>query len=350
MPPSPLAAPHAPVLDALGRPLRTLRLSVTDRCNLRCRYCMPEEQYAWLPREDLLSVDELDRLAGAFIAAGVDRIRITGGEPLLRPDLTALVQRLAGRPDVRELALTTNGSLLAAQAAGLKAAGLGRLTVSLDTLQPERFEVLTRRGAHAEVMAGLEAARSAGFEGLKLDTVVVRGVNDDELPALVRFARELGAEVRFIEYMDVAGATRWSSASVVPRVEILARLSEAFGPIVPAESAPSAPAERFRLEDGTAFGVIASVTAPFCRACDRSRLTADGQWISCLYATDGFDLRAPLRAGSSEQELARFITGRWAHRSDRGAEVRAGLPERSVLVPLEALRRSPHREMHTRGG
>jgi cyclic pyranopterin phosphate synthase len=311
---------------------------------------MPEEHYAWLPREDLLSVDELDRLAGAFVSAGVRRIRITGGEPLLRPDLPALVRRLAARPGVRELAMTTNGLLLAERAAELKASGLGRLTVSLDTLCPDRFEALTRRGGHAHVLAGLEAARTAGFEGMKLDTVVVRGVNDDELPDLMRYARALRAEVRFIEYMDVAGATRWTPERVVSRAEMLGRLTEAFGPIAPADAPPSAPAERYRLSDGTTFGIIASVTAPFCRACDRSRLTADGQWILCLYATDGEDLRTPLRSGASEEDLTRLVTQRWGRRLDRGAELRAGLPDRHALVPLEALRRSPHREMHTRGG
>ncbi|MFM2153752.1 MAG: hypothetical protein RL199_2187 [Pseudomonadota bacterium] len=350
MPLSSIDQPRSAPTDTLGRTLGTLRLSVTDRCNLRCAYCMPEEQYVWLAREHLLSVDELDRLAGAFVMAGVHRIRITGGEPLLRPDLTELVRRLAARSGVRELALTSNGLLLADRAAELKAAGLGRVTVSLDTLRPERFRALTRRDTHAAVLQGIEAARSAGFEQVKLDTVVLRGVNDDELPDLVRYARSLGAEVRFIEYMDVAGATRWTHSAVVSRAEMLERLSDAFGPVVPAPTAPSAPAERFRLSDGTTFGIIASVTAPFCRACDRSRLTADGQWISCLYATDRFDLRTPLRAGVSENELAQVIADRWRRREDRGAELRKGLSDRDILVPLETLRRSPHREMHTRGG
>jgi cyclic pyranopterin phosphate synthase len=336
--------------DALGRPLRTLRLSVTDRCNLRCAYCMPEEHYAWLPREDLLTVDELARLAGVFVRAGVVKVRITGGEPLLRPDLPALVASLSRRPGLEELALTTNGVLLGDRARELFDAGLRSLTVSLDTLDPARFAAISRRDQHGAVLEGLEAARAIGFPTLKLDCVVVRGTNDDELEAMLGFARDLGAEVRFIEYMDVAGATRWTPAQVVSRAEMLARISRHFGPVTAAPSAPSAPAERFRLDDGTTFGIIASVTAPFCRACDRSRVSADGQWFPCLYAMDGLDLRGPLRAGQGDDQLLDLVRRAWARRADRGAELRAGLADRRPLLPLEALRADPHREMHTRGG
>jgi GTP 3',8-cyclase len=246
------------VRDALGRPLRSLRLSVTDRCNLRCGYCMPEEHYGFLPAASLLSLDELARVARAFARAGANRVRLTGGEPLLRAGLEDLVEALALQREFKELALTTNGVLLAPKAAGLKAAGLTRVTVSLDTLRPERFFALTRRDEHRQVLAGIEAAAAAGFDGpLKLDTVVMRGFNDDELVPLLDFASRYGAELRFIEYMDVGGATRWSREKVVSRAELLARLEAELGPITPLESDGSAPAERFRLSDGRTFGVIA---------------------------------------------------------------------------------------------
>jgi len=338
-------------LDALGRPLRNLRLSVTDRCNLRCSYCMPEEEYVWLPRGDLLSFEELSRLVDVFLGLGVEKVRLTGGEPLLRRDLDALVAMLSAKPGLRDLALTTNGILLDDQAAGLRRAGLGRLTVSLDTLRPERFTALTRRDDLGRVRRGLEAARAAGFTGTKLNTVVLRGVNEDELVELIAFGRAGGLEVRFIEYMDVGGATRWSADAVVPRAEILERIQAALGPARPDPSSdPRAPAERFVLEDGTRFGIIASTTAPFCGACDRSRLTADGVYYTCLYAPSGLDLRSPLRAGATDAELTALLLGRWSSRTDRGAEERLGLADRDVLAPRGRLRADPHLEMHTRGG
>ena len=339
-------------LDAFGRPLRSLRLSVTDRCNFRCRYCMPEEDYVWLPRSSILSFEEMERVVRAFAACGVSALRLTGGEPLLRRGLPDLVRRLAGVSGVTDLALTTNGSLLEEQAAELRAAGLQRVTVSLDTLRPERAEAFARTGLHGRVLAGIRAAARAGLVPLKLNVVVVRGFNDDELPDLIDFGRAVGAEVRFIEYMDVGGATMWSPDLVVPREEILARVGERFGPSRPLTDGadPAAPAERYEVGDGIVFGVIASVTAPFCRRCDRSRVTADGTWYTCLYADGGVDLRAPLREGVDEAALARLIAQQWSVRSDRGAELRLAAPARGALFPLEALRRDPHREMHTRGG
>ena len=340
-----------PELDRLGRPLRNLRLSVTDRCNLRCSYCMPEEEYLWLPRADILSFEELARLSGVFTALGVEKIRLTGGEPLLRRDLAVLVRQLTFLPGLRDLALTTNGILLADQAAALAAAGLARLTISLDTLRPERFERLTRRDEHARVLAGIEAARAAGFRGTKLNAVVLRDLNDDELVDLLEFARARELEVRFIEYMDVGGATGWSASSVVPRAEMLARIAARLGPVVPDDADdPAAPAERFRLADGTRFGIIASTTEPFCRACDRARLTADGLWYTCLYAPAGTDLRSPLRAGASDAELAARVLGVWRARTDRGAEERLALAQRERLAAASELRSDPHLEMHTRGG
>jgi GTP 3',8-cyclase len=249
--------------------------------------------------------------------------------------------------------MTTNGVLMAAQAHALHKAGLHRVTVSLDTLRPNRFRALTRRDEHAAVLRGIEAVGAAGFEGLKLDSVVIRGVNDDELIDLVEFGRRVRAEVRFIEYMDVGGATHWSREQVVSRAEILERLAARFGRIEPIREVSSAPAERFRLPDGTTFGIIASTTTPFCRTCDRSRLTADGTWYLCLYAQRGIDLRTPLRAGASREELRALITSGWSRRRDRGAEERKDLEaigRRGVLVQIEGLKQDPRLEMHTRGG
>jgi cyclic pyranopterin phosphate synthase len=338
------------VLDTFGRPLKSLRLSVTDRCNLRCLYCMPEEEYVWLPREKLLSFEELAQLTGVFTSLGVDNVRLTGGEPLLRHDLDRLVAMLAANGRIEDLALTTNGILLDVQAEALKRAGLTRLTISLDTLKPGRFREMTRRDDHARVLAGIEAAARAGFTRTKLDTVVMRGVNDDELAGLLEFGRPRGIEVRFIEYMDVPGATRWSPAGVVSRDQMLEQLSARYGRITPVAETSSAPATRYQLPDGAVFGIIASTTAPFCSTCDRSRLTADGMWYRCLYATAGTDLRAPLRAGSSPEALAALITGAWQTRADRGAEVRKMQHSRGAFIALEELRRDPHLEMHTRGG
>jgi len=311
---------------------------------------MPERDYAWLPRRDILDFEEISALVDVFADCGVEKVRLTGGEPLVRRDLAALVRMIAEKPAIRDLALTTNGILLAEQAAELRAAGLGRVTVSLDTLDPSRFRELTRSDGHERVLAGIAEAGRAGFPALKIDTVVIRGVNDDELAALVEYGRTAGAEVRFIEYMDVGGATRWSPEKVVPRTEILDVLDRRFGPIRPEPGEPSAPAERFRLADGTIFGIIASTTAPFCRSCDRSRLTADGLWYGCLYAANGTDLRAPLRAGASREELKAILEGTWRARADRGAEERLALRNRSPLLPVNTLRRDPHLEMHTRGG
>jgi len=338
------------VRDTFGRPLKSLRLSVTDRCNLRCLYCMPEEDYTWLPREELLSFEELSQLAGIFTGLGVDRVRLTGGEPLLRHDLDRLVAMLAANEHIQDLALTTNGVLLEAQAEALKRAGLHRLTISLDTLRPQRFREMTRRDDHSRVLAGIEAALRAGFTKTKLDTVVMRGRNEDELSGLIEFGRARDIEVRFIEYMDVPGATRWSPEGVVSREQMLEQLARRFGTITPLAENGSAPAERFLLPDGTVFGIIASTTAPFCSRCDRSRLTADGMWYRCLYATEGTDLRGPLRAGASSAALAALMTDAWKKRADRGAEVRKTQHSRGAFIGLEELRRDPHLEMHTRGG
>jgi GTP 3',8-cyclase len=323
---------------------------VTDRCNLRCQYCMPETDYAWLPRETLLSFEEITQITEAFTTLGVDRIRITGGEPLLRRNLPALIRQLAALPALRDLALTTNGVLLADQASDLRAAGLHRITVSLDTLDRSRFEALSRFDEHAAVLAGIDAAARTGFDSLKLDSVVIRGTNDDELIDLIEYGRNVRAEVRFIEYMDVGGATRWNREAVVSQSEMLDTIAAHYGPVTPLAGRGSAPADRFALADGTTFGIIASTTRPFCADCDRSRLTADGVWLMCLYARAGTDLRRPLRAGATPDDLVQLIRTVWSQRADRGAEERLGVESRESLIPLAALKKDAHLEMHTRGG
>jgi GTP 3',8-cyclase len=337
------------LVDLLGRPMRSLRVSVTDRCNLRCQYCMPEQEYAWLPRQDLLTFEEIESLVAIFTTLGVDKVRLTGGEPLLRRNLPALVRALASTGRLADLALTTNGVLLAEQAEALHAAGLTRITVSLDTLHADRFTALTRLTLHDRVLEGLEAGVRQ-FGPVKIDTVVMRGVNDDEIVPLVEFAAERGAEVRFIEYMDVAGATKWASDKVVSREEILERLRARYGRVESIDETAWAPADRFRLPDGRVIGIIASTTTPFCSTCDRARLTADGMWLTCLYATSGLDLRGPLRAGVTAEAVAARIEAAWRARVDRGAELRVAERERGIYIPASTLKKDPHLEMHTRGG
>jgi cyclic pyranopterin phosphate synthase len=311
---------------------------------------MPEQDYVWLPRESILSFEEIDRLVGIFTGLGVDKVRLTGGEPLLRHNLSTLVALLRRHAGVNDIALTTNGILLARHASELRASGLDRVTVSLDTLRPERMEEFARSARHEDVLDGIAAAERAGLGPIKLNAVVIRGYNDDELCDLIEFGRRHRAEVRFIEYMDVGGATGWSINQVVSQREILDIVTRRYGPIETLGQRGRAPAERFALRDGTPFGVIASTTAPFCRTCDRSRVTADGTWLLCLYGEAGLDLREALRAGSTDDEIAALVTETWRARNDRGAELRAASPHRGALYQLESLRADPHREMHTRGG
>ena len=339
-----------PVLDTQTRPLRSLRISVTDRCNLRCRYCMPEDDYIWIPREEILTFEEIDRLVEIFLALGVEKLRLTGGEPLFRRDLPALVKMLAARPGLHDLAMTTNGVLLEKHARELAEAGLSRVTVSLDTLRHERFKSLTRRDSLDEVLEGIEAARAAGMTGLKINTVVMRGFNEDELVDMIEFGKRVGGVIRFIEYMDVGGATDWSREQVFSRREILEVLTSHYGAIQPIERRDRAPAERFTLPDATEFGIISSTTTPFCSSCDRSRLTADGLWYLCLYSREGVDLRALLRGGASTDAISSVISSAWQRRADRGAEDRLAAQNRGPLVSLTTLRKDYHLEMHTRGG
>ncbi|HSL04797.1 MAG TPA: GTP 3',8-cyclase MoaA, partial [Nitrospiraceae bacterium] len=351
---SPKDTVQAAVADVFGRPLRSLRLSVTDRCNLRCKYCMPEQDYVWLPREDVLTLEEMATLTGYFTDLGVDRVRLTGGEPLLRRGLPGLVRLLRQNRRVTDIALTTNGILLADYAEELYEAGLHRITISLDTLKPERFQQLTRRDEYARVLEGITSVARAGFTGLKLDTVAIRGFNDDELVDLIEFGKQVQAEVRFIEYMDVGGANEWAQDKVLSQAAMLTTLSRHYGAIESMPERGAAPAQRFLLPDGTTFGIIPSTTTPFCATCDRSRVTADGIWYRCLYATTGTDLRKSLRAGASADEMRVLIRAGWEGRRDRGAEERKALERDGLrvggLIGIEKLREDPHLEMHARGG
>jgi cyclic pyranopterin phosphate synthase len=310
---------------------------------------MPEAEYVWLPRRDLLTFEEISTLVDVFTDLGVDKVRLTGGEPLLRRDLPTLVEMLSAKP-LRDLAMTTNGVLLAGHVDKLKEAGLQRITVSLDTLRADRSKTLSQRATHPSVLKGIASIAPAGFTGTKIDTVALNGINDDELVDLVEFGRTVPAEVRFIEYMDVGGATTWSPERVLSRAEMLTRLSAHYGPITPLPNEDGAPADRFELPDGTTFGIVSSTTKPFCATCDRSRLTADGLWYLCLYAMEGVNLRDPLREGASKAELTRLITEAWTARTDRGAVDRLAERDRLPFVPLTALKLDPHLEMHTRGG
>ena len=332
-------SPTAPTLtDALGRPLRDLRISVTDRCNLRCTYCMPGEifgpDYAFLPREELLSFEEIERLARLFVVLGVQKLRLTGGEPLLRRGLPELVARLSRLEGVQDIAMTTNGLLLPRLAEGLKAAGLHRVTVSLDALDPEVFGQMNGLGVHPDkVLAGIEAALTAGL-GVKINTVVQRGVNDGALAELWTALRGK-AVVRFIEFMDVGNHNGWNMSQVVPSSEVVAQLSAAGEELRPvAAHYPGEVAARYVDAQGHEAGVISSVSAPFCGDCSRARLSAVGQLYTCLFAASGFDLRGPLRSGESDDELLARVRGLWSVRRDRYSEERGELSARHQKVEM----------------
>ena len=334
-----LQATQAPP-DAFGRTLADLRISVIDRCNFRCPYCMPEEAYpadhAFLRARERLDFDEIERIARVFVSLGVRKLRLTGGEPLLRRDLPQLVARLASIEGVEDLALTTNGVLLQKFAQPLHDAGLRRITVSMDSADPETFRRMSGgRGELAQVEAGIAAAEQAGFSPLKINCVVMRGVNDDGVLDLVARFRGTGHVVRFIEYMDVGTVNGWRSDRVVPGAELAARIDARW----PLEAMPrnaSSTSRRWRFSDGAGeVGFINSVTEPFCGGCTRARLSADGKLYTCLFARTGYDLRAPLRAGAREAELAELIAARWAQRTDRYSEQRAELRGRGEQKHVE---------------
>jgi cyclic pyranopterin phosphate synthase len=296
-----------PLIDPHGRVHRDLRVSLTDRCSLRCTYCMPAEGLPWLPSRDMLSVDELVRVVRVAVGLGIEEVRLTGGEPLLHPDVVDVVRRLTALPDAPEVSLTTNGLRLPGLAAPLADAGLARVNISLDTLERDRFVALTRRDRLVDVLAGIAAAKAAGLAPVKINTVLMRGVNDDEAVPLLRWAIQEGVALRFIEQMPLDPQHGWDRATMVTAAEILAALEAAFT-LSPVPTRGSAPAEAWFVDGGPAtVGVVASVTRPFCGACDRVRLTADGQLRSCLFAREETDLRTPLRDGADDAELARRL-------------------------------------------
>ncbi len=314
--------------DKLGRPVRDLRISVTDRCNFRCVYCMPREVFGrdhpFLPRAELLTFEEIERLARAFVTLGVEKIRITGGEPLVRRDLEALVEMLA-RIDGLDLTMTTNGALLAGKAQALRDAGLRRITVSLDSLDDDVFRAMNDVDFPvARVLEGIEAALAAGLAPVKVNVVVKRGLNEDGILPLARHFRGTGVVLRFIEYMDVGHTNGWRLDDVVPAAEIVAAI-DAEHPLEPVEAAYRGEvASRWRYRDGSGeIGVISSVTQPFCGDCTRARLSAEGKVYTCLFAVQGHDLRALLRGGASDEELAAALADVWRARSDRYSELRS---------------------------
>ncbi|MGH2705557.1 MAG: GTP 3',8-cyclase MoaA [Actinomycetota bacterium] len=320
--------PISGIVDRLGRPLRDLRISVTDRCNFRCVYCMPSDvfgrDHVFLPRSEILSYEEIARVAAVFAGLGVRKVRLTGGEPLVRRDLDRLVAMLAGIPGL-DLTLTTNGSQLPEQAERLARAGLQRVTVSLDALDDVVFRAITDAAVPvATVLAGIDAAAAAGLSPVKINTVVKRGVNEESILPLARRFRGTGHVVRFIEYMDVGHTNGWRREQVVPAAEIVAMI-DAEMPLEPAEAAYRGEvARRWRYRDGSGeVGVIASVTAPFCGDCTRARISADGKLYTCLFATAGHDLRPLLRGGASDDELFEAIAGVWGMRTDRYSEIRS---------------------------
>ena len=317
------------VLDARRRPLRDLRISVTDRCNFRCTYCMPKEVFGrdhrFLAQRQLLSFEEIARLARIFVRLGAEKIRITGGEPLVRREVERLIAMLADLEGLRDLTLTTNGSLLAAKAPALQAAGLGRVTVSLDSLDDRTFRAMNDVDFPvAKVLDGIEAARTAGLWPIKVNMVVKRGVNDDSVVAMARHFHGTGIILRFIEYMDVGTTNGWRLDEVLPAAEIVRRIGEAL-PLEPAQANYRGEvAARYRyLDGGGEIGVIASVTQPFCGDCTRARLSSEGVLYTCLFGSQGHDLRAPLREGASDEELEAQIRGVWGRRTDRYSELRA---------------------------
>ena len=311
-----------PARDLLKRPIRDLRISVTDRCNFRCSYCMPFDEYKWMERQEVLTFEEIERLASIFVGAGVTKIRLTGGEPLVRRNLHRLVERLSVLKGL-DLSLTTNGALLAEQAQDLWAAGLRRVNVSIDTLNANRFKDLTKRGDLSKVLEGLFAAKQVGMSPIKINAVVIRGLNDDEILDLVGFARDNGFEMRFIEYMDVGNANAWTLEKTVTKREIHDTIHARFPLREVGRANGSAPAVDYEFIDGAGrIGIIGSVTEPFCSSCTRVRLTADGKLVTCLFAESGFDLKGPLRSGASDQELTETILKIWTGRTDRYSDIR----------------------------
>ena len=320
------------LFDTMDRPLRDIRISVTDRCNFRCTYCMPREvfgkDYVFLPREDLLTFEEIERVVRIFAGLGTEKVRLTGGEPLLRRGIEDLVGKLSVIDGINDLALTTNGSLLAKKAPALAAAGLDRVTVSLDSLDDTVFRMMSDVDFPvARVLEAIDAAAAAGLTPVKVNAVVQRDINGDQVVDMAKAFRGTGHIVRFIEYMDVGTSNGWRMDDVVPAREIVAAINERW-PIEPLPGAhPGEVANRWRYLDGAGeIGVIASVTEPFCGDCSRLRLSSEGRMFTCLFATGGTDLRGPLRSGASDDEITELITAMWERREDRYSEERSGIP------------------------
>lgn len=334
-----LSTPRA-ILDTHARPLHDLRISVTDRCNLRCTYCMPKERfgekYVFLPREELLRFEEIARVARAAARLGARKLRITGGEPLLRRDLPQLITMLGSIPSIEDIALTTNGLLLPELAASLRAAGLNRLTVSLDSLDDAVFQRMNGIGSPvARVLEGIAAAEAAGFNALKINAVIQRGVNDAGALALAEHFRGTPHVVRFIEYMDVGTVNRWEYGEVLPSRELLARINTRHPLQAAQPNYHGEVAERYVYEDGQGeIGFISSVTQPFCGGCTRLRLSADGALYTCLFAGEGHDLRALLRSGATDADIEQFIATLWRTRGDRYSELRAATPRPTGKVEM----------------
>ena len=309
--------------DVYSRPIKDLRISVTDRCNYRCTYCMPLEEYVWIDRSEILSFEEITRLSRLFAGLGIEKIRITGGEPLVRKDLHRLIGMLSGIEGVRDLCLTTNASLLSEQIGDLGAAGLKRINVSIDTLVHEKFKQITKRGDLDKVLEGLFAAKALGLHPIKINAVIERGLNDDDIIPLVEFSREHGFSMRFIEYMDVGNANNWISEKIVSKKEILATINARYPLREVGRDNGTAPAVDYEFTDGVGdVGVIASVTEPFCSTCTRARLTADGKLVTCLFSDQGHDLKSLMRNGATDAQLIEVISSVWTQRTDRYSDER----------------------------
>lgn len=311
------------LVDTYHRPIRDLRISVTDRCNFRCSYCMPLDEYIWIEKKEILTFEEIARLATLFVGLGVEKIRLTGGEPLVRQNLDRLVARLSAIEGLKDLCLTTNGALLGEKIEALKAAGLKRVNISLDTLDADKFTRITKRGDLDKVLEGVFAAKQHGLDPIKLNAVIERGINDDDIIPLVEFSRKNGFAIRFIEYMDVGNANDWTTRKLVSKKEILDTISPRFALKERGRDHDTAPSVDYDFADGIGdLGIIASVTEPFCSSCTRARLTADGKVVTCLFSQVGQDVKALLRGGASDEAIVEFLSSIWRGRTDRYSEER----------------------------
>jgi GTP 3',8-cyclase len=311
------------LLDALKRPVKDLRISVTDRCNFRCSYCMPLDEYEWIDKKEILTFEEITRLAIIFVGLGVEKIRLTGGEPLVRQNLDRLVKQVSAINGLKDLCLTTNGALLAEKIASLKEAGLRRVNISIDSLDPDKFKQITKRGDLGKVLEGVFAAKKHELHPIKLNAVIERGVNDDDIIPLVEFSREHGFAIRFIEYMDVGNSNNWTSAKLVPKKEIIDKIHSRFPLKEVGRADGTAPSMDYKFVDGRGdVGVIASVTEPFCSSCTRVRLTADGKVVTCLFSQLGHDVKALLRGGASDDAIGEWLSSIWKQRTDRYSDER----------------------------